>query len=71
MIRQILSNMIVGRPTAGLRSGRSIGRPQIFGKIFGIKRTFIFASAMTKLILLLLREVEVWKKEYIQVQKEW
>jgi hypothetical protein len=59
MIRQILSNMIAGRPTAGLRSGQSIGRPQIFGNIFGIKHTFIFASAMTKLILLLLLGVEV------------
>jgi hypothetical protein len=51
--------MIAGRPTAGLRSGQSIGRPQIFGNIFGIKHTFIFASAMTKLILLLLLGVEV------------
>jgi len=33
MTHQILSNMIAGRPTAGLRSGQSIGRPQIFGNI--------------------------------------
>jgi Holliday junction DNA helicase RuvB len=44
MIRQMLSNMIAGRPIAGLRTRQSLGGPQIFGNIFGyegIKRTFI------------------------------
>ena len=44
MIRQMLSNMIAGRPIAGLRTRESLGRPEIFGNIFGyegIKRTFI------------------------------
>jgi hypothetical protein len=36
--------MIAGRPIAGLRTRESLGRPEIFGNIFGyegIKRTFI------------------------------
>jgi len=44
MIRQILSNMIAGRPIAGLITRVSLGRPQIFANISGyegIKRTFI------------------------------
>jgi hypothetical protein len=50
MIRQMLSNMIAGRHTAGLRSGQSIGSPQIFGNVFGIKRTFIFPSEKSKIL---------------------
>jgi Holliday junction resolvasome RuvABC ATP-dependent DNA helicase subunit len=44
MIRQMLSNMIAGRPIPGLRTRESLGRPHIFGNIFGyegIKHTFI------------------------------
>jgi len=40
----MLSNMIAGRPIAGLRTRETLGTPQIFGNIFGyegIKRTFI------------------------------
>jgi Holliday junction DNA helicase RuvB len=40
----MLSNMIAGRSIAGLRTREPLGRPQIFGNIFGyegIKRTFI------------------------------
>ena len=50
MIRQMLSNMIAGRPIAGLRTRESLGRPEIFGNIFGyegIKRTVHQISEFT------------------------